>query len=556
MKAGRSSKTLLPGYRFLVASCLIAGIWSRPALGQYVDTLSGCIQCHETGLRQNDFCPTIPAAVWSTADKHAQAFYLLHESDPRRPEQGAAKRALVKQILGFELREAFTDERYARLNGAQDAETVRKVATVKACLRCHATWPHDADEQFATEPPVTLELGVSCQACHGPGEKWDVPHRLVAWRVVTPAAKSALGFADCRSPAAKARLCASCHMGNIAEQKFVKHEWYAAGHPPLPSFELASFVAQMPLHWRPLREKGEFAFRAQPPRDDIYQFARQAETLKRNGVPAEAIKNSYLEANFPEALARGVDPSLDLPSTKEAIIGGAVVLETYARLVADATAAQPQSWPELALYDCSACHHELRRRLPTANPARRHPPGRPPLADWPQALAKLAAQQAGGYRDAESASHWDVVSEHFSRLEQATTRVPFGDRGAMHDAAIPLAEALATLTRQAAETRFDGPAASAALGVLTQSDLHTAYDFASARQTAWAITAIAADLQIPAANHFFARDTTDPLCLRLPSGPNAAVMENLRRWRPAAAQFDATWYRNELSTIQERLARP
>ena len=118
------------------------------AVAQYVDN-AGCVQCHQTAPQPNDFCSVTPAAVWSRDDKHKQAFFLLHESDPRDPQKGAEKRELVRRILGFDLREAFAGERYFRLKDAGgDADTARKVATVKACLRCHATWPKEADENY------------------------------------------------------------------------------------------------------------------------------------------------------------------------------------------------------------------------------------------------------------------------------------------------------------------------------------------------------------------------------------------------------------------------
>jgi hypothetical protein len=527
------------------------------AHGQYINT-NTCIQCHDT-VRQNDFCPTIPAAVWAQDDKHAKAFYLLHESDPARPEHGAAKRALVKQILGFELREAFTNERYLQLRDDPDPDTVRKVAVVKSCLRCHATWPKEADQQHVHSPPVSLALGVSCQACHGPGEKWDRPHALIAWRAVTPAAKSALGFTDCRSPLAKARLCASCHVGSISEEKFVKHEWYAAGHPPLPSFELASFEAHMPVHWKSLREKGDFMFRAAPPTDETGDIARDIEALKRGGIPPEAIKKSYLEANFPAAVAKGLDPTSDLAMTKDAISAGAVIYETYVRQIGDyasQAAENSAAWPELALYDCMACHHELRRRLPASATQRRHPPGRPPLADWPQVLAKLTARQAAGYDEAETASRWALIDKRLALLERATTSRPFGDPRVMRDAAETLADALAALAADAALTRYDKTAASAALFALTDPKFLPAQDYSSARQSAWAITAIAGELQIPAAPSFFQSRGSDGLSLRLPAGPRASVLDNLHRWLPAAANFDPAWFEAELSTVRAAIEAP
>jgi Cytochrome c554 and c-prime len=540
------------------------GDWSLAAVGclvfvagetaaQYVDTKSGCVQCHKTALPQNDFCAVVSAETWARDDKHARAFYLLHETDPADPQQGAAKRALVQRILGFELREAFADDRYSRLQEAGDAPTAHKVATVKSCLRCHATWPKAADEQHPLTPPVTLDLGVSCQACHGPGEKWEPPHRLPVWRLVTPEGKASLGFFDCRSVAAKAGLCASCHVGSVAEDKFVKHEWYAAGHPPLPGFELASFQSQMPVHWKSLREKGEFAFRAAPPGDNAGQLAMQMESLKRSGVASDAIKNSYLEANFPESVPPGLDPAADLAKTRDAIVSAAVLLETYVRLVGDyaaEAAAGRATWPELALYDCSACHHELRSGLATAlRPKRSHTAGRPPLSTWPIALAKLAAQQAAGYDAAASADRWSVVQSKLFSLEFATTQRPFGDFAAMRDVARPLADSLAQLAADATNTRFDQVAATKALKVLTRGDTFEANDFASARQAAWAILAIASDLGHSEAAKAFGMNADDPLALRLPSGPEKSVMDNLGHWLPAAGRYDPAWFRRQLEAI-------
>ena len=98
------------------------------------------------------------------------------------------------------------------------------MTTVKACIRCHGTWPATADAVSPTQPPVALALGVSCQACHGAGLRWNVAHYLPphAWRAVTPEAKEALGFTDVRSPAKKAALCTSCHVGSVSEGKLVK----------------------------------------------------------------------------------------------------------------------------------------------------------------------------------------------------------------------------------------------------------------------------------------------------------------------------------------------
>jgi Cytochrome c554 and c-prime len=534
-----------------LAGCLFV---AAQATGQYVDTSAGCILCHQATPLGSDFCSVTPAAVWARDDKHKRAFYLLHDSNSADPQKGAAKRELVRRILGFELGEAFANGHYLRLKADGDAETVRKVATVKACLRCHSTWPKEADEIFPVTPPVPLELGVSCQACHGPGEKWDLPHRLTAWRAVTPAAKESLGFADCRSPAAKARLCASCHVGNLAEEKFVKHEWYAAGHPPLPSFELASFEAQMPAHWKSLREKGAFAFRDGPPNDDSGMIAGQMTTLERMGIPSEGIKASYREANFPGAAAKGLDPSSDLPSAKDAVVGAAAVFENYVRLVRDYAALAEggkSAWPELAIYDCSACHHELRSGLGIQSRHRRsHPPGRPPLADWPAALAPLVAYQAADNNPAQAQQRWSNLEGKLLKLDLATTQRPFGNAAAMRAPADDALTALAELTTDAGNTRFDSAAASHAIAFLADPRHEEVNDFSSARQLAWAARAILGDLDVREAERLFMQGSNDPLALSLPSGPERSVMENLRRWLPAAAKYDPAWFRSELQAAR------
>ena len=114
---------------FVACSVCVPSIVAR---GQYVDTNSSCLLCHQTTLPQNDFCQVVPAAVWAKGDKHNRAFFLLHETDPADPSKGTAKRQLVAQILGFDLKDAFADANYSRLKDDGDAGTVRKVATVKA----------------------------------------------------------------------------------------------------------------------------------------------------------------------------------------------------------------------------------------------------------------------------------------------------------------------------------------------------------------------------------------------------------------------------------------
>jgi len=538
-----------------LAAAVAANCLALPAVAQYVETNRGCISCHESPQSRSDFCDSVPASVWRQDDKHRRAFELLHESSSPDPAARARKQALVRQILGFDLREVFVDDRYSRLVEPTNEESRSRVSTVKSCLRCHATWPKEADQQFASAPPVPLELGVSCQACHGPGERWLAVHFSESWRRVTPEAKATLGCTDCRSPIAKAKMCASCHVGNVAEEKFVKHEWYAAGHPPLPSFELASFQEQMPRHWKSLREKGPFKYRDAPSTGDEPLPPDQRLSLERAGVPADAIKGSYLEANFADALAKGLQPAADLAALADAAVGGTVTYGTYAQSIADyaaQVAGGRATWPELALYDCGACHHELRSGLGVQNrPKRGHIPGRPPLYTWPEALTHLAVLQASEYQLDSSNGRRTQFEATMRKLEEAATARPFGDPAAMSSAATQLAQLLERLAKDAKMTRYDEQAAQQALKFLTQPTNYEVADFYTARQVAWAISAIANDIRPGSGQSLFLQNTTDPLALRLPSGPNQSVMDNLRRWLPAGGKYEPSAFQQQLKPIQQ-----
>src|SRR5262245_14715057 len=95
-------------------------LFASTGSGQYVETNRGCISCHESPQSKSDFCDAVPASVWRQDDKHRRAFSLLHESDSPDVAAREKKRQLVRQILGFELRDAFIDDRYSRLVEATD----------------------------------------------------------------------------------------------------------------------------------------------------------------------------------------------------------------------------------------------------------------------------------------------------------------------------------------------------------------------------------------------------------------------------------------------------
>jgi hypothetical protein len=103
---------------------------------------------------------------------------------------------------------------------------------------------------------------------------------------------------ELRDPVKRSETCLTCHLGTAT--KWVDHEMIAAGHPDL-YFELASFTAAMPKHWK------------------------------------ERSKDPWFELRLLSA-------------------GEAVQLRENLRRIAREAA---RFWPEYSELDCFACHHNL-----------------------------------------------------------------------------------------------------------------------------------------------------------------------------------------------------
>ena len=195
--------------------------------------------------------------VWSVRDRHSQAYSVLSENRSKR----------MAQILA-----------------------IRDATTSDQCLACHAVG----------SPEKSRSDGVACEGCHGPAEQWLGPH--VA-EDQSHEANVALGMIDTKKPELRAALCLECHIGT--PQKTVDHELIAAGHPDLV-FELDTFSAALPMHWRPV---------------------------------APTAGNT-------------------LPTVRDFAVGQATALSVAMRQLASAATTH---WPEFAELECYQCHHELTR---------------------------------------------------------------------------------------------------------------------------------------------------------------------------------------------------
>jgi cytochrome c554/c'-like protein len=207
-------------------------------------------------------------------------------------------------------------ERIAGILGLGKAEIAPK------CLACHALDVPPAERARTFE----LSEGVSCESCHGPASGWLGPHTERDWGHEK---SLSLGMVDTRNLTKRTEKCLSCHLGG--EEKFVDHEMIAAGHPDL-YFELDSFSAVMPRHWKEPGEPGETA---------------------------------------------GSDPWYDV---RELTTGQAVQLRQSLLRLASRT--HSKNWPEYSELQCYACHHSLTPPEQSWRQARGYPGRRPGDPPW------------------------------------------------------------------------------------------------------------------------------------------------------------------------------
>lgn len=525
----------------------------RPPLVAY-DRTERCLTCHADLKSGTDFIANMSAKTWQEEDKHRRAMLLLEE----QPE-------LTARILGFPLKDVVQDGQLRA-----DVRDRAKIQAVAKCMRCHATWPKPKVPELPDEPPVELRLGVSCQACHGPGFHWSRPHEEKWWRLCAAEEKERLGLVNLRNSAVKAALCTSCHVGSAEEDRQVTHAMYAAGHPPLPGFELAAFALQMPAHWRTLAEKGAFVGTTAAP---YVLTAQDRVTLSQLPIDPAAMKNDYRAAHFP---LHGHDPATDLIVPKEVLAGGIASLRRYVEQVEISARQQVEGsggWPDFSLFDCRACHHELRGGrnpdLGSAQRARRTPPGRPPAAAWASILAEAAAGHLGA-RDAGQETHRPSSFEQaLEAFQQALTARPLGDPKKTVDAAGRLREQLDALARSVAVARFDERAANRLMTRLCQDEptvagFRPSADYHAARQVAWSLELLrispSPERAGPAVrellpSYFRGTQGEDPLQLRLPAGQKSSIVSQLPAALAAPENYDPQWFRQCLERLNAEISR-
>ncbi|MFO0934995.1 MAG: multiheme c-type cytochrome [Gemmataceae bacterium] len=254
--------------------------------------------------------------------------------------------------------------------------------TNAACLTCHAVDTHQAKDRFAG----VESNGIGCSGCHGLVKEWQSKHyesqtgEKVDWREWSVEKKSAAGMKNLRDPAIKANLCVSCHVGSPSEGKVITHDMYAAGHPPLPPFELLTFMDGEPKHWG-------------TPFDESLSYFHSLDAKKAREL------FSYHKSEGASGYA-----------ARHVAAGAIAALRAEVSLhAAEAKALPAHAGLDYARFDCYACHHDL--KIPSDRQSRGYdgPPGRPPVKAWVGTMASVVAEHLGEKRKSEFAKLWSEL---------------------------------------------------------------------------------------------------------------------------------------------------
>ena len=246
----------------------------------------------------------------------------------------------------------------------------------------------------------------------------------------------------------QAQLCFECHVGNMDKGMFVTHDMYAAGHPPLPAVELRTFIEEMPRHW-------------ETPREWAHNHLE----------PADAAR-SHLKYNY--GLDVDADTAKSLPWDAQAIAVGALVAEQQSlQLLIQAESSD--RWGDYALYDCTACHHELQldsRRQKLRALGR---PGRPRLTEWshPGAIAVTASLGNSDFKTA------------FDQLDAAVKRRAFGDRKTVRQACQTMLKQISLTLEQLSIDRLPTDYNSKLLLRICETSPESLLDYQTARWVNW-----------------------------------------------------------------------
>jgi hypothetical protein len=472
-----------------------------------------CAECHdyETMPQQKkvDFSVRTEMYRWRHEDKHKDAMQVLLE----KRGQEIAQRLGIKGEL--------TDGKEWRKDWHQ-------------CISCHGVIvPADAklDKSFE-DHPERIKSGVSCVFCHGADKRWVREHADLDsnWSDLTRLQKETkFGLVDLWDPLKRAALCSECHIGNAAKGKIVTHEMYAAGHPPLPSFEMVAFAEAMPRHWETWPEK----LKRLPNNKKLYEHAY--------GVAAD---------------------NYDTEQVRMLAVSSTVAFRASLQLMHDLAEREVKSpnakdpvWPELSAFDCYACHHDLKSESWRQLRVSTGRPGRPTLRPWPLALLSVS------FPDAANLSN-DMLSVEFTQkmrgFQDAFDKTPFGEPATVAATTDALVKWSKNQEKAAQAARYDRATTQIMLQALLHRSDKDLLDFDSARQLAWALRTL-----LPAAHPAAAQQErvqknlkllTAQLQLELPKGQKRIAEDFLPQVLKSMSAYDPREFQKTARALAAELS--
>ena len=395
----------------------------------------------------------------------------------------------------------------------------KDLTTEKACVNCHGVYLDPnmkgfddiIDQVSYGEPEQRVNSGVSCVACHGPRIKWVKEHAAILgsdwWKKSMTDKVHVWGMYDLVDPVGRSKLCFSCHIGDVAKGRVVTHEMYAAGHPPLPGIEVATFSYAMPAHWEGMEAKIK--------RAKMLEAKKKGKVL--NGL--DFLINAY-----------GIDPNRDqMEQTRMVAVSCLAAVQSSVNLMSNQAQlslepmpggknAGDTRWPMLANYDCYACHHELSSPSWRQQRGYRGRPGRIEARPWSLSLARFGFDLASNTKDPLAL---DRAIDPWLDVFQ---KVPFGTPQAVIAKSKNVDAILAGKIAELRKNPFDRAEGWKALRLLSGLAASDTYDFDSARQFAWALRTVTNEVDPDDARLtpiFRSLDTE--LQLRLPEGGQVEI---------------------------------
>lgn len=369
----------------------------------------------ESRILQNEY------STWILKDKHARAY-----------------QALTGEV----------GERMARILklGAKAQESPK-------CLACHALYA--TPEQRGR--PFEITEGVSCENCHGPAQAWLGQHT----ERESPEKHQrslALGMADTRNVIHRTDKCLTCHLGTA--QKFVDHEMIASGHPDL-FFELDSFSAVMPRHWKQPRESAPGKPAAGPDGDPGW-------TGVRDWSAGQAVQ---------------------LRAAMERLIWRAKG-ERYDNRISGSVPTDPDKkkdvWPEYSELSCFACHHALSPAKDSWRQEHGYAGRRPGDPGWNASryvVFRVIARQVDPAAAQELDQRLTAVADEMSKLNP--------DRTAVSSAATAAAPIAQRFAERLATMNYDSAVALRTMqGITRNGEVISLGDERTAEQAAMALDSL------------------------------------------------------------------